>query len=182
MVKIGFIFGLLGLLLLANTCAAAGLTLSVVAVNGTSVEPGESISYIATVSDSEIGNPTDPSFDPMLAESVSFSINRTSQTTVWENPNWDYTFDPSTVRLENSTDSKSSTLTLQIPKDATQGTYSHKVEASARNQYDKEMNLTGRITVNVINSDVNNIPEFPSIALPAAAILGLVAIFGRKRE
>ncbi|HII80391.1 MAG TPA: PEF-CTERM sorting domain-containing protein [Methanosarcina sp.] len=44
------------------------------------------------------------------------------------------------------------------------------------------VNITGRATVHVINSDVNNIPEFPSIALPAAAVLGLVAIFGRRKE
>jgi hypothetical protein len=27
-----------------------------------------------------------------------------------------------------------------------------------------------------------SIPEFPSIALPVAAVLGLVAVFGRKKE
>lgn len=178
MVKIGLLFGLLGLLLLANTCSAAGLTLSVVAENGTiSVEPGQSIRYIATVNDDGIGF-----VDPMLAEDVSFSINRARQTTVWENPNWDYTFDPSTVRLENGADSKSSTLTLKIPENTPEGIYNHTVEVSAMNQLDRETNLEGRVTVNVINTDVNSIPEFPSIVLPVAAVLGLVAVFGRRKE
>lgn len=172
MVKIGFIFGLLGLLLLANTCSAAGLTLSVVAVNGTyDVTPGETISYIATVIDKE-------TFE---AENVYFSINRTYQTDIW-NPDWYYVFDPSTVRLEDANDSQSSKLTLQVPEDATPGTYYHTVQASGRTDFEEMVNITGRATVHVINSDVNNIPEFPSIALPAAAVLGLVAIFRRRKE
>lgn len=182
MTKIGFFIGILVLLLVANTCSAAGLSLSIVPENGTTtVEPGKTISYIATVRDDGIGDPTDPGFDQNLIENVQFSINRTIQGP-WSNPNWNYEFVPPTVRLESSNDSKSSTLTLQIPEDVTPGTYYHTVEASAKNQYDEEMELTGRITVNVINTDVNNIPEFPSIALPVAAILGLVAIFGRRKE
>ncbi len=176
MVKIGFLFGLLGLLLLANTCSAAGLTLSVVAENGTiSVEPGQSIRYIATVSDSEITGAD-------LAEDVRFSINRTHQDT-YLNPDWSYSFNPLEVRLENELDSKSSILTLEVPEDATPGTYNHTVQVSALNEYDKMIEgYTGRVTVNVINTDVNNIPEFPSIALPVAAVLGLVIVFGRKKE
>ena len=34
----------------------------------------------------------------------------------------------------------------------------------------------------VINCGTNDIPEFPTIALPVAAILGLMFIFGRKRD
>lgn len=176
MVKIGLLFGLLGLLLLANTCSAAGLTLSVVAENGTiSVEPGQSIRYIATVSDSEIVSAD-------LAEDVRFSINRIHQSS-YQNPDWSYVFNPSEVRLENEADSKSSILTLEVPEDATPGTYNHTVEVSALNEYDKKIEgYTGRITVEVINTDVNSIPEFPSIALPVVAILGLVSVFGRRKE
>lgn len=177
MTKIGFFIGILVLLLVANTCSAAGLDLSIVPENGAiTVEPGKTISYIVTVSDDEI----DPS-DPYLVENVQFSINRTNRGT-WLNPAWNYEFVPPTVRLESNTDSKSSKLTLHIPEDATLGTYSHTVEASAKNKYDEEVEITGRIAVNVIDTDVTNIPEFPSIALPVAAIIGLVAVFGRKKE
>jgi uncharacterized membrane protein len=170
-VKIGFLFGLFGLLLLANTCSAAGLTLSVAAENGTiSVEPGQSISYIATVSDDEL-------FEP---EDVQFSINRTYQQSNW-NPDWSYAFNPSEVRLESQIDSKSSILTLEVPIDATPGTYYHTIEINASSDFEQDWGI-GRITVEVINTDVNSIPEFPSIALPVAAILGLVVIFGRRKE
>jgi uncharacterized membrane protein len=176
MVKIGFLFCLLGLLLLANTCSASGLTLSVVAENGTIyVEPGQTISYIATVSDGEITSAD-------LAEDVRFSINRTHQDS-YLNPDWNYAFNPSEVRLENETDSKSSILTLDVPENTIPGTYSHTVQVSALNEYDKMIEgYTGRITVEVVNTDVTNVPEFPSIALPVAAVLGLVFVFGHKKE
>lgn len=171
MVKIGFLFGFLGLLFLVNTCSA-GLTLSVIPENGTyDVTPGETISYIATVIDDE-------TFE---AETVSFSINRTYQNDIW-NPDWYYVFDPSTVQLADANDSQSSKLTLEVPADATPGTYYHTVQASGRTDFEEMVNITGRATVHVVHSDVNNIPEFPSIALPVAAVLGLVAVFGRKKE
>jgi hypothetical protein len=178
MKKIGFFIGIFLLLLLANTCSASGLTLSVLPEDGSiSVEPGQTISYIATVSDVYIGNT-----DPLLAEDVQFSINRTYQDTWW-NPNWNYEFLPSTVRLESGTDSKASTLTLHVPENAIPGTYSHTVEASALNQYDQVIGqTTGRITINVIDTDVTSVPEFPTVALPVAAILGLLFIIGRKKE
>jgi hypothetical protein len=34
----------------------------------------------------------------------------------------------------------------------------------------------------VIDNTSTNIPEFPSVAVPVAAILGLVVIFGRKKR
>lgn len=36
--------------------------------------------------------------------------------------------------------------------------------------------------INVVNTDVADVPEFSSIALPAVVVLGLVAVFGRKKE
>ncbi|MDI9395825.1 MAG: PEF-CTERM sorting domain-containing protein [Euryarchaeota archaeon] len=180
MVKIGFIFGLLGLLLLANTCSA-GLTLEVSAPDGISVVPGESISYVVTVFDDEIIDPEEGGSNPW-AETVNLSINRTIKKDEFDNPDWLYTFDPSKVRLESSTDSRSSMLTLQVPNDAKPGKYSHNVEASAQTDFEQEVNITGRVIVSVINTDVNEIPEFPTIALPVAAVLGLVFVFGRRKE
>jgi hypothetical protein len=42
--------------------------------------------------------------------------------------------------------------------------------------YDDQVNLK------VIDNTSTNIPEFPSVAVPVAAILGLVVIFGRKKR
>jgi predicted secreted protein len=36
------------------------------------------------------------------------------------------------------------------------------------------------LSINCINPSSSSIPEFPSVAVPVAAIVGLVAIFGRK--
>jgi hypothetical protein len=134
------------------------------------------------VSDVEIGDPGETNFNPLLAEDVQFSINRTYQDTWW-NPNWNYEFLPSTVRLERGTDSNSSMLTLHVPENAIPGTYSHTVEASALNQLDQIMGqTTGRITINVIDTDVTAVPEFPTVALPVVAVLGLLFIIERKKE
>jgi predicted secreted protein len=38
------------------------------------------------------------------------------------------------------------------------------------------------LTINIENANPTNIPEFPSVAVPVAAILGLIVIFGRKKN
>jgi predicted secreted protein len=38
------------------------------------------------------------------------------------------------------------------------------------------------LTINVQTSNSASVPEFPSVAVPVAAILGLVVIFGRKKN
>ena len=174
MTKIGFFFGILVLLLLANTCSAVGFDLTVVPVDGTTVTPGGTISYSVTVTDDEI-----PSSD--FAENVSFWIDRTYQPNDFTNPNWNYEFLPPTVELESASDSKSSTLTLHIPDTALAGNYTHDVYAGAKNQYDP-VEEYGRITFTVVRTDVTAVPEFPTVALPVAAILGLIFVFGRKKE
>ena len=179
MVKIKSLgFGILILLLMVNTCSA-GFSLSVSPVDNIySVSPGESISYNVIVNDSEL----------FMPENVTFSINRTSECPGWLsdvdcwNPDWDYTFNPSQVKLETQNDYNVSILTIEVPADATPGkTYYHAVEAKALNELNYEMG-GGIVRIYVTHTDVNNIPEFPTIAVPVIAVLGLVTMFGRRNN
>ncbi|KKH64298.1 PEF-CTERM sorting domain-containing protein [Methanosarcina mazei] len=179
MLKIRVGIGILLLVLLINTCSAAGFSLLVNPVDTNFVNPGDSISYEATVSDDMlIVDPDDPSYDQLLSsEDVMFSVSESDK-----QPGWTYAFAPSTVTLSSPTESKSSILTMTVPADASTGVYYHRVEAKVWNGYSYLFQEPGITQVYVINTDVNSIPEFPSIALPVAAVLGLVLIFGRKRE
>ena len=168
MLKIRVFVGILVLLLLVNTCSATGLTLSVNPLNTVIVKPGDSVSYEAVVIDDQV--------DSSLPEDVKFSINRTDQRPGW-NPDWDYTFIPSEVNLDSPYNSKFSTLTLTVPADSAPGVYYHTVEAKAWNEINYVMGEAGIAQVYVVNTDVNSIPEFPTVAVPVIAILGLVTIF-----
>jgi hypothetical protein len=42
--------------------------------------------------------------------------------------------------------------------------------------------VTGGIYITAVEKPAASIPEFPTVAAPVAAILGLVVIFGRKKE
>ena len=120
--------------------------------------------------------------DSSLPEDVVFSINRTDKRPGW-NPDWDYTFSPSEVRLEDPSDSKSSVLTIEVPADAAPGVYYHTVEAQVWNEFDRTIFGEASIAqVYVVNTDVTNVPEFPTVAVPMLAILGLVTIFGRRKS
>ncbi len=156
---------------MVNTCSA-GFSLSVSPVDVKIASPGESISYNVIVNDSDL----------FIPEDVTFSINRTTECPVWVeedywSPDWGYTFNPLTVTLDNPTEYKISILTLEVPPDAASGYYYHPVEA-------KVSNIFGGVIarVYVTGTDVNNIPEFPTIAVPVIAILGLVAMFGRRNN
>ncbi len=164
-------FGILVLLLMVNTCSA-GFSLLVSPVDTKIVSPGESISYKAIVNDDLL----------FIPETVIFSINRTAECPSWIDedywsPGWDYTFNPSNVILENPTDSKFTILTLKVPADAAPGYYYHPVEVTVSNFFGVVI-----AQVYVTDTDVTNVPEFPTIAVPVIAVLGLVTMFGRRNN
>lgn len=167
MVKIGFLFGFLGLLLLVNTCSAAA-ELSVTPVTNETVAPGGTVYYYVNLSTT-----TD------LGGNQSEYLYIRADT---KQSGWSYVFAPDTLVLKNAGDLKTSLLAITVPSDATNGTYYQVVVA------DGYADIADGVTIQVesdesgFNTDVSNIPEFPTIALPVAAILGLVAVFGRKKE
>ncbi|HOW13550.1 PEF-CTERM sorting domain-containing protein [Methanosarcina sp.] len=163
MVKIGFLFGLLSLLLLANTCSAA-VELTVTPVEDENVTAGGTISYLVTVNATE---------DPGFPQIERFSIQNPQ-------PNWSYIFNPEELTLEKQGDLKTSTLNITVPEYAEVGKTYHVVIADGYNYED--LSFTIEHDESGINPNVQQVPEFPSIALPVAAVLGLVIVFGRKKE
>lgn len=62
------------------------------------------------------------------------------------------------------------------------GTTGGDVTISVYKGYISEDNFVIGKTVSVASVTATPIPEFPTIALPVAAVLGLIFIFGRKKE
>ena len=168
MVKIGFIFGLLGLLLLANTCAAVQYQVS---PDVKYANPGDTVTYGLTVNLTE----NDLKYPEFLPITEVFSVDN-------KYDNWVYSFSPDTVILDSSRTVNTSVLSVTVPLNATTGYYKHDVNATGYNVDGMQYGFPTSLDIYVVNTNVNNIPEFPSIALPAAAVLGLVAIFGRRKE
>jgi hypothetical protein len=160
--------GMFALLLLTNTCSA-GFSLLVNPVDTKFVNPGESISYRATVSDDEL--------DESLPEDVKFSVHDTDK-----RAGWTYTFDYPELTLNSPGESKSSVLTMTVPAEESPGVYYYTVETSVWNTIDYEIGEAGITQVYVVNTDVTSVPEFPTVAVPMLAILGIVTIFGRRKS
>ncbi|MDI9394469.1 MAG: PEF-CTERM sorting domain-containing protein [Euryarchaeota archaeon] len=175
MVKIGFIFGLLGLLLLANTCAAVEFQVS---PDVKYAYPGETVTYVLTVSltDEELeGNELLPEEDKYLPMTEEFSITDPLD-------DWVFLFSKESVILTNISTTNTSVLSITVPQDANPGYYKHNVTATGYDKGFKEIGEPTSLNIFVVNTNVNEIPEFPSIALPVAAVLGLVFVFGRRKE
>lgn len=168
-VKIGFLFGLLCLLLLANTCSAA-VELDV-ADEIKEAAPGTTVSYDLVVA---LEEPIDETVDYPITEEFSIDPIREG---------WVYSFSRDSVMLDLTRTTNTSVLEITVPANAIVGeTYTHTVIATGYDSFGKEYDIPLELDVYVINTDINNIPEFPSIALPVAAVLGLVFVFGRKKE
>jgi|SRR5665647_2011072 len=165
MAKIGFLFVcLLSLLFLVNTCAAVDFHVS----PGTKVaHPGETVSYDLSAS---LTSDDDPAYYPMTE---IFSIDQPIQY-------WTYSFSKNSVELNDLSTTNSSVLQITVPSNATSGTYTHSVNATCYDSEGIQVDVPTQIDVRVVNTDVQ-IPEFPSVALPVAAVLGIVAIFGRRK-
>ena len=146
------------LLLMVGTAAAdPGIVMEVTPIDN-EVLPGETATYEVSVYYFMDDPPT---------EHVNLSI---------DNPIWNYTFDPAEFDI-NSQQTKYSNLSIFVPIDAQPGTYSHTVNATA----------TGQIGPFTIKEDAftdvetSVIPEFTTIAIPAAAIFVLFFVLRRKR-
>ena len=172
MAKIRFILiGLLSLLFLVNTCSAA-VDLTVTPVNGDTVAPGGTISYYVNVSATEdLGG---------LPQRENLSIEESTKQS-----GWSYVFNPETLILENKGDLNTSILTITVPANATIGeTYHHVLLGDGYQTFD---DVSGPLYINVENDESGfnthiQVPEFPSVAVPVVAILGIIAVIGRRKE
>lgn len=161
----------IGILMLASVCSATSY--NVVAPHGTNVVRGGTIDYMITVSDTG------------MDEYFNFFTAPIS--------GWSHQFSPSVIFVPNQ-GSESTTLTFTVPSTAELGTYDHRVYIGGfddpNNAPDPstlpnlDMNNPGNyidLSMQVVQTNVQ-IPEFPTVAVPVAAILGLLLIFGRKKK
>ena len=154
---------IVGIGMVGTAAADPGIVMEVTPIDN-EVLPGEIATYEVNVS---------YFMTPPSTEHVVLSI---------DNPIWNYTFDPAEFDI-NSGESKYSTLNISVPTDASPGTYTHTVNATATGLMVlptpfPPIVITEKITTTV---ETTVIPEFQTIAIPAAAIFVLLFVLKRKR-
>jgi uncharacterized membrane protein len=88
---------------------------------------------------------------------------------------WTYTFDPDEFDI-NDGETVYSNLTMAVPTGASPGEYYHDVNATASFMgWEVEKTTYTNVLTTVI-------PEFATIALPVAAIFGLLLLIRRRKE
>ena len=150
----------IGMVGTATASPEPGITLSITPIKDV-VIPGENATYEVNIT----------YFMPSPStEHVVLSI---------DNPIWSYTFNPAEFDI-NTGESKYSTLNISVPTDASPGTYTHTVNATATGVLVPipPVIITERVTTTV---ETTVIPEFTTIAIPAAAIFVLLFFIRRKR-
>ena len=148
----------IGMVGTATASPEPGITLSITPIKDV-VIPGENATYEVNIT----------YFMPSPStEHVVLSI---------DNPIWSYTFDPAEFDI-NTGESKYSTLNISVPSDASPGTYTHTVNATATGVLIPPVIITERVTTTV---ETTVIPEFSTIAIPAASIFVLLFVLRRKR-
>ena len=148
--------------MVGTAAADPGITMEVTPIDN-EVLPGETATYEVNVS---------YFMDYPATEHVVLSI---------DNPIWGYSFNPAEFDI-NTGESKYSTLSIDVPSDALPGTYNHTVNATATGvliiPIPPPVVITERVTTTV---ETTVIPEFSTIAIPAAAIFILLFVLRRKR-
>ena len=148
------------LLLMVGTAAAdPGIVMEVTPIDN-EVLPGETATYEVSVYYFMDVPPT---------EHVVLSI---------DDPIWNYTFDPAEFDI-NSQQTKYSNLSIFVPIDAQPGTYSHTVNATATGQIGSFITITEDVTTDV---ETTVVPEFTTIAIPVAAIFGLLVLIRERKK
>ncbi|RLG99611.1 hypothetical protein DRO38_07530 [Candidatus Bathyarchaeota archaeon] len=150
---------IVGIGMVGTAAADPGIVMEVTPIDN-EVLPGEIATYEVNVS---------YFMTPPSTEHVVLSI---------DNPIWNYTFDPAEFDI-NSGESKYSTLNISVPTDASPGTYTHTVNATATGVLIPPVIITERVTTTV---ETTVIPEFSTIAIPVVAILVLVFLFNRRKH
>jgi len=149
------------LLLMVGTAAAdPGIVMEVTPIDN-EVLPGETATYEVNVSYFM----TWPS-----TEHVVLSI---------DNPIWNYTFDPAEFDI-NTDESKYSNLSIFVPSDAPPGTYNHTVNATATYGVPYPPFTATQDVFTDVETTV--VPEFTTIAIPVAAIFGLLLLIRRRKQ
>lgn len=172
-VKLALLF--IGLLCMAGPCLA--MVELEVSPQSIDIYAGETANFTITVSLNESDIPE--GIDPYPITTI-FSVNSPIS-------GWDYSFSNGSVMLDSSITSNSSVLKISVPQNATEGFYTHTVNATSYDAIGAPYGIISEIDIYVINTNVETptngqIPEFPTIALPMLAVLGVVAVFGKRNK
>ena len=121
-------------------------------------------------------------------ETATYNVNVTSITTADEKivlliddptPGWGYGFNPNNYIIAPDA-SVYSDLDITVPSDAAIGEYYHTVNATAYTPY---MEFLGVVQFTIYtNVPTTVIPEFTTIAIPVAAIFGLLLLIRRRKQ
>lgn len=161
------LFGILSLLFIVNVCSAS---VEFTIPQGTQyVKAGGTVNYDLDVS---LGQDPDQTVPYPITE--EFSLDH-------QIPGWIYSFNKASVDLDLSNPTDSSVLSITVPSDAVPGTYSHTVYATGYDSLGRQYNFATEVAFFVINTNVS-VPEFPSVAVPVATILGMIVIFRRGKS
>ena len=143
------------LLMVGIAAASPGITM-VATPHDSEVLPGETATYDVEVSYFLQDPPS---------ESVVLSI---------DNPIWSsYTFNPATFTITTG-DEITSVLSIDVPTDAQPDTYEHIIKGTATAE-----DITEVVTTTV---ETAVIPEFTTMAIPVAAIFGILLLIRRRKQ
>ncbi|MDI6886249.1 MAG: PEF-CTERM sorting domain-containing protein [archaeon] len=161
-----------------KTCAAFALLLiaGIGMVGTATASPDPGITMVVTQIDNEVLPGETATYQVKITYFMAFPPTEHVVLSI-DNPIWSYTFVPNDFDI-NSGESKYSTLSISVPTDAQPGTYTHIVNATATGQIGPIV-ITEKVTTTI---ETTVIPEFTTIAIPVAAILGLVFLFNRRRR
>lgn len=133
---------------------------------------GNTIDYVVTISNMDDGIPK---------HITGLEITMTQ-------PGWTYTFDPDIVGQDipaGNGESKSTVLSVTSPAGTTIGFYEHQINAVVEYTVPWFPFPATEFDPENFNTDIQgstSVPEFSTIALPVLSVIGLMLVFGRRRE
>lgn len=152
------------LVMAIGTVTAVPITIDVAPIDN-EVLPGEDATYtVHVISDSNV------------AEDIKLYIPEAQKKT-----GWGYIFTPNDEFTISPYGTVDCTLTISVPGGTSVGSYYHDVNGIAR-YYDPDFEEWFEGESAYLDVLTTVIPEFTTIAIPVAAVLGLVFLFNRKRR
>ena len=166
------------------------LLVSLITINVASANPGY---YVAVTPISSTVNPGGTAtYSVTLSTMDTLTIAEFAELSVIDpngNPvSWTTTFNENTFLIGPHPAEKTVTLEVSVPPGTPVGEYHMKVKGDGYLPDFDDPTIPDKYLGSMESSDfpitvsVTSIPEFPSVAVPMVAILGIIAIIGRRKE
>lgn len=167
------------------------LLVSLITINTASANPGYNVAVTPISSTVSPGGGT-TTYSVTLSTMDTLDIEEFAELSVIDlngNPiSWDTTFSENTFLIGPHPVEKTVNLEVKVPEGTPVGEYHLKVKGDGYLPDFNDPNIPDKYLGSMESSDfpitvsVTQIPEFPSVAVPVVAVLGLVAIIGRRKE